>query len=62
MSSYYMVTYSPKGNDDMRDHESFSDLAKAEHFAATQVVGGAKKVFLDTFNEDNDLINFKQYA
>ena len=61
MKTYYVVTFTPPGKTDaFRTDEDFNSLKLAVKYAKTLVKQGAKEVFIDTYDEDNDLVAYKQ--
>ena len=59
MKYHYDVMFGTNGVD--RDCESFTTLNKATKFANQKVEEGKAKVFLDTFDEYEDLVDYKQF-
>ena len=61
--SRFEVAYTPAGkSDDFREFEEFSTKKQAEKFARDMVAKGATKVFVDQYDRDGDLINYKGIA
>ena len=54
----YEVMYTLKGN---RYAEHFKRKSQATAFIKKIIAQGATKIFLDTYDEDNDLIDFIEY-
>ena len=54
---YYLVYWT---NSEGRDYKEFSSKAKAEWFAQNKKFDGATNIFIDAFNKENDLLDYKQ--
>lgn len=56
--AYYVVTFGTQGVN--RENEHFRSKEEARKFAEQKAKEGFEKVFLDTFDEDNDLCDYEQ--